>query len=75
MLIDVLLVCEQSPDPIWLPSSSTSRRRESHGTAPVRFAGLGVSALGLGLGLGLGLQAPNTNTKPAHRWNRCVTGH
>ena len=40
-------------------------------TAPHRFAWLGVS----GLGLSLGLQTPNTNTKPVHRWNRCVTGH
>jgi len=28
-----------------------------------------------GLGLSLGLQTPDTNTKPVHRWNRCVAGH
>jgi len=31
--------------------------------------------LGLSLGLSLGLQTPDTNTKPVHRWNRCVAGH
>ena len=57
---------------LWVRDRSKGGRNP---TAPHRFAGLGVSAFGLDLSLGSGLQTPNTNTKPVHRWNRCVTGH
>ena len=42
-----------------------SRRKESHSTAPLRFAWLGVGVLGLGLGLGLQTLNTNPNTKPS----------